>query len=72
MRYRRRTHIPVFHGSHQIGHVDWRDGAMEAYTADGNLIGKYPTRREATSALWATRTNARDVRGRWTQPNRAR
>jgi hypothetical protein len=44
----------MFQGSQQIGHLDWRDGAMEAYTADGSLVGKYPTRREAASALWAT------------------
>ena len=53
MRYRRRTHIPYFDGSRQVGHLDWRDGAMEAYTAYGTLVGKYPTRREAAAALWA-------------------
>jgi hypothetical protein len=52
--HRRRTHIPYFDGSRQVGHLDWRDGAMEAYTADGTLVGKYPTRREAAAALWAT------------------
>jgi hypothetical protein len=76
MRYRRRLHIPYFYGSRQVGHLDWRDGVMEAYTADGNLVGKYPTRREAAAALWAAiRNTVRDVDGRWhtgTQPSRVR
>lgn len=37
----------------QIGHLIWKDGAMEARTTAGELVGRYPTRREAASALWA-------------------
>ena len=33
-------------------HLIWQGDAMEAHTADGHLIGKYPTRREAAAALW--------------------
>jgi hypothetical protein len=55
-RYRRRTHIPLTIGEQQIGWLTWLadEGRMEAFTADGTSIGKYPTRREATSALWRT------------------
>jgi hypothetical protein len=65
MRYRRRTHIPMFQCGEPIGYLIWKDNAMEARTADGNLVGRYATRREAAAALWATRRRQRDVRGRW-------
>jgi hypothetical protein len=38
----------------QVGWLTWRGDGMEAFTADGTLVGKYQTRREATSALWKT------------------
>jgi hypothetical protein len=54
MRYRRRTFIPYFSlpDGRQVGHLVWRGDSMEAYTADGKLVGKFPTRRDATKALW--------------------
>jgi len=35
---------------------------MEAHTADGHLIGKYPTRREAAAALWTFLKKERGIR----------
>jgi hypothetical protein len=52
MRYRRRTFIPYFSDGQQVGYLIWQGDGMEAHTADGELIGKFPTRREAASALW--------------------
>jgi hypothetical protein len=61
---RRRTHIPVVdrHEQRQIGHLVWENGMMEARTANGELVGKYATRREAASALWATRGHSDRLR----------
>jgi hypothetical protein len=38
----------------EVGHLQWIDeaNAMEAWTAEGELVGQYPTRHEAASALW--------------------
>jgi hypothetical protein len=68
MRYRRRFFIPMVlrNSGQQVGHLIWQDGAMEAWTAEGELVGKYPTRREAAAALWAVLTKQRNVRGGWT------
>jgi hypothetical protein len=62
MRYRRRTFIPYFSNGQQVGHLIWQGNTMEAYTADGLLIGKYPTRRAAAAALWAFVNKHQDVR----------
>jgi hypothetical protein len=36
---------------------------MEAWIAEGELLGRYPTRREAASALWAaTATRRREIK----------
>jgi hypothetical protein len=69
-RYSRRTHIHYFDSTGElVGHLDWRDGVMEAHTADGALVGKYPTRREAAYALWATiRSTLRPGGWRTTKP----
>jgi hypothetical protein len=61
MRYRRRTFIPMFCHEQQIGHLIWRDGAMEAWTAAGAFVGSYPTRHEASSALWAATAEIRSA-----------
>ena len=53
MRYRRRFFIPYFslpHGT-QLGHLIWKNDGMEAWTANKEFVGKYPTRREAAQAL---------------------
>jgi hypothetical protein len=63
MRYRRRFFIPMIYHEQQIGHLIWKDGAMEAWTAAGELVGRYPTRREAARALWAaTSTHRWEIR----------
>ena len=63
MRYRRRTFIPMVYRGQQIGRLIWKDGAMEAWTAEGELLGLYPTRREAASAFWAmTASRRREIR----------
>ena len=63
MRYRRRFFIPMVYRGCEIGHLVWTDGAMEARTAEGELLGRYPTRREAASALWAaTATRRREIK----------
>ena len=53
MRYRRRFFIPYFSVPYgiQVGHLIWKKDGMEAYTANGEFVGKYPTRREAAQAL---------------------
>lgn len=55
MRYSRRLLIPVTlrDSGRQVGHLIWQNGAMEAWTTEGQLVGRYATRREAASALWA-------------------
>jgi hypothetical protein len=64
MRYRRRFFIPmVLHSGQQVGHLIWQDGAMEAWTAKGELVGRYATRREAASALWAELKRQGKARG---------
>ena len=63
MRYRRRFFIPVVYREHQIGHLIWKEGAMEAWTAAGEFVGRYPTRRKAASALWGmTATHRWEIR----------
>lgn len=62
MRYRRRTFIPYFSDGQHVGHLTWQGNAMEAHTADGHLIGKYPTRREAAAALWTFLKKERGIR----------
>jgi len=52
MRYRRRTFIPYFSNGQQVGYLIWQGDGMEAHTAKGEFVGKYPTRREAAHALW--------------------
>ncbi len=59
MRYRRRTFIPMVYREVEIGHLQWVGEAMEAWTAEGELVGRYPTRREAASALWVATTRQR-------------
>jgi hypothetical protein len=53
MRYRRRFFIPYFSipDGIQVGHLIWKNEGMEAHTADGKFVGKYPTRHEAAKAL---------------------
>jgi hypothetical protein len=65
MRYRRRFFIPLtFRNSgQQAGHLIWQDGAMEAWTADGELVGAYATRREAAAALWKALERQGKTRG---------
>jgi hypothetical protein len=45
----------------EIGHLQWigEANAMEAWTAEGELVGRYPTRHEAASGLWAATTDRR-------------
>lgn len=65
MVYRRRTFIPMFYHEEQIGSLEWKDGVMQTWTADGVLVGSYPTRHEAASALWAaTVAQRREIRNR--------
>ena len=65
-RYRpRRAFVPIFHRGEQIAHLIWKDGAMEAWTIDGHLVGRYPTRREAASALWIALHTQKGIE-RWT------
>jgi hypothetical protein len=65
MRYRRRLYIPFVDGAGQeVGYLAWQDGAMEAWTATENLIGRYPTRKEAASALWRF-MHEQGIRGRF-------
>ena len=53
MRYRQRFFIPYFLlNGEQVGHLIWKNDSMEAHTAKGEFVGKYPTRREAAKALW--------------------
>jgi hypothetical protein len=66
MRYRRRFFIPIFHNGQQIAHLQWTDGGMEAWIADGTFVGKYPTRKEAASALWKELRKHNRLRGGWT------
>jgi hypothetical protein len=70
MRYRRRTFIPYFSDGRQVGHLIWQGDGMEAHTAEGKLIGKYPTRREAAAALWAFLKEHQGVRTWSTQQSR--
>jgi hypothetical protein len=53
-RYRQRFFIPYFSvpDGTQLGYLTWKNDGMEAHTADGILVGKYPTRRDAARALW--------------------
>jgi hypothetical protein len=48
----------------KLGQLIWRDGAMQAWTATDELIGEFPTRREAASALFRTLDRGRRIR--WT------
>ena len=64
MRYRRRFFIPVFHNGQQVAHLVWRDGAMEAWIDGEETVGRYPTRKEAASALFEV-LYKRGIR-RWT------
>ena len=64
MRYRRRMFIPIIHRERQVAHLVWKDGAMQAWTAEGDFIGVYPTRKEAASALFEV-LKQRGIR-RWT------
>jgi hypothetical protein len=56
--------IPVVAHGEQVAHLVWVGDGMEAHTADGVFVGKYPTRREATIAL-AGVLRRRGIR-RWT------
>lgn len=48
-----------------LGHLIWKDGAMEAWTSDGDLLGRFPTRREAAYVLWRTMTVRKGLRQPW-------
>lgn len=65
MRYRRRTFIPVVYLGRQLGHLLWNGSQMEAWTAKGELVGEYPTRREAASALWRVIRKQKNI-PKWT------
>jgi hypothetical protein len=65
MRHRRRTLIPITYLGQQIGRLQWNGEAMECWTAQGELIGEFPTRHEAASALWrATAERRQKIRER--------
>lgn len=64
MRYRRRMFIPIIQDGNQIAHLVWKDGAMEAWIAEDECIGRYATRKEAAAALYEV-LRQRGVR-RWT------
>jgi hypothetical protein len=49
----------MFDQGDPIGHLIWINEAMEAWTAKGEFVGSYPTRRDAASALWAVRPQPR-------------
>jgi len=68
MRYRRRTIIPYFSvpDGIQLGCLIWKNDSMEAWTANNEFVGKFPTRKEAAKALWSFLGQP----GRWTsRPN---
>jgi hypothetical protein len=67
MRYRKRFFIPYFSlpDRKQVGHLIWHGDGMEAHTADGHLVGKFPTRRDAAKALWAATGQPK----KWTSHN---
>jgi hypothetical protein len=70
MTYRRRKLIPVIRRADEtlIAQLTWNGAAMEVHTADGEFVGAYPTRKEATSALRAflQKRSPQLLRGGWT------
>lgn len=70
MTYRKRTLIPVIRLADDtlIAQLVWNEGAMEVYTADGEFVGAYPTRKEASRELFAflRQRSPQLLRGGWT------
>jgi hypothetical protein len=68
MRYRRRLFIPMTlrDSRQQVGHLIWQNGGMEAWTTEGEFVGRYATRREAAAALWAELKRQGKASGGWT------